>query len=293
MLKKIKQKISGSILVFTLIVLFIILATAIGIASVTVIERKTAGTTGKSTAGFQVADSGAEVILQKIYKDDSLTDLNSLAASLGTTCSNGTISGSISSGKDYTVTFYDDADPAVIVPCGDPVSNVAKIKSVGTYAGTSRAIEVAVAAGGPPPTGSGREMVGLVRFSQGSPKINTDMVLLRGNCFGSDASDLNFIGGASGATDYGNGHETVTWYTDTVTGGSNKCTSYSIGTDGKTNFEAIVEGRWYSNGGSSGRWRGTVKCVNGVVDTNVSTGTWGEGNSFTGGNTWKVTDGNC
>ncbi|HDZ85810.1 MAG TPA: hypothetical protein ENH35_04680, partial [Candidatus Moranbacteria bacterium] len=36
----------GSVLVFTLLVLFMLLISALGIASVTLIERKTSGTTG-------------------------------------------------------------------------------------------------------------------------------------------------------------------------------------------------------------------------------------------------------
>jgi len=140
-LKELKQKLSrGSILVFTLLVMFILLISALGIASVTVIERKTSGTTGKSTQSFQVADSGAEIVLQKIYKDSALTDIASMGG-----CSSGQVSGSIdvAGEKNYTVTFYDVDDNKLT--CTDNVSDVRLIKSVGSYAQTSRAIEVAVA----------------------------------------------------------------------------------------------------------------------------------------------------
>ncbi|MFH0969476.1 MAG: pilus assembly PilX N-terminal domain-containing protein [Patescibacteria group bacterium] len=150
-MQKIRKK-YGSALVFSLIILFIGVVMALGIASTAVISKKMSGTTGKSTSSFQIADSGAEIVLQKIYKDDTLTDLQSLASSLGTSCSSGNIASSISSGKDYSITFFKDDGSGNDVPVIDcsttQISDITKIKSVGTYASTSRAVEVAVAAGG-------------------------------------------------------------------------------------------------------------------------------------------------
>lgn len=145
-LKKLKQKLShGSILVFTLLIMFILLISALGIASVTVIERKTSGTTGKSIQSFQVADSGAEIVLQKIYKDN-LRTVDDLVKIGGLICSgNGIISGSIATGKDFKITFEDDSG-SDITSCTDSATEISRIKSVGSYAQTSRAIEVAVAA---------------------------------------------------------------------------------------------------------------------------------------------------
>ena len=135
----------GSVLVFTLLVLFMLLISALGIASVTLIERKTSGTTGKSTQSFQVADSGAEVVLQKIYKDSSSGDtLNDLFVG----CSSGQISGSINVGKDYSVTLYTDQEGTTVADCADNVADIRLIKSVGSYAQTKRAVEVAVAQSG-------------------------------------------------------------------------------------------------------------------------------------------------
>jgi len=143
-MKLIKKINSGSVLVFTLIVLFIGVAAALGIASTTVISQKMAGTTGKSVGSFQVADSGAEIVLQKIYKGGFST-----ISELGI-CNTGTkvVSDEISTGKEYQVAFFDDSDPAVQLGCDSNISDIAKIKSTGTYASTSRAVEMAVAAGG-------------------------------------------------------------------------------------------------------------------------------------------------
>ena len=131
----------GSVLVFSLIVLFIGVVAALGIASTTIISQKMSGTIGKSVKSFQIADSGAEIMLKKI-KDANLTDSIS---SLGS-CSSGEVSGSIAggSGKSYKITFFDNSNSSVQLGCGDIVSKVAKIKSVGSYGDTNRAIEAAV-----------------------------------------------------------------------------------------------------------------------------------------------------
>jgi len=141
-MKILKQKLSrGSVLVFTLLITGLMLATAISLIAASSIERKTSGVSSKSTQSFQVADSGAEIVLQKIYKESSAA---SFISDLGT-CDPATkmVSGLLSTGKEYKVTFYDDAD--VQLACTGLVSVVRKIKSVGTYASTSRAVEVAVA----------------------------------------------------------------------------------------------------------------------------------------------------
>ena len=141
-MKKSKKK-YGSALVFALIVLFIGVVAALGVASTTVISRKMSGATGKSTASFQVADSGAEVVLKKI-KESTNPSTDLISTLWPSSCSSGVVSGSIVSGKDYNVTFFDDADPPIQLQCTDKVSQIAKIKSTGTYGGTSRAIEAAV-----------------------------------------------------------------------------------------------------------------------------------------------------
>lgn len=137
MIRKSKFKLSsGSVLVFTLIIMFVMLVMGLGIIATTVTERKSSLSTEKSIASYQMADTGAEKVLQAI-KDHSSGDLNSL----GFSCSGGTISGSAGLGN-YGVTFYDSVGP--INNCSASVSTVKEIKSVGTYANTSRAVQVTV-----------------------------------------------------------------------------------------------------------------------------------------------------
>jgi Tfp pilus assembly protein PilX len=135
-MKKIQTK-YGSVLVFSLIVLFIGVVAALGIAATTLISQKMSGRTGKSVSSFQIADSAAEIVLKKM-KDNPSSTIGGVFA-----CNNGVVSGSIETGKNYQVTFLSET---ATLGCEDNVSEVTRIKSIGTYANTTRAIEAAVAA---------------------------------------------------------------------------------------------------------------------------------------------------
>ena len=136
----------GSVLVFSLIVLSIVLSAALSVAVVNVSNRKSAGSTGQSVQSFQVADSGVEKALKEIYKG-SYANLSTMRASItgSTVCSNGSFSFPVSGGTS-TVTFFDTDN--VVIGCteSDWRNLVAKIKVEGTSAGTTRVIETAVAA---------------------------------------------------------------------------------------------------------------------------------------------------
>ncbi len=149
MLRKIKNKLkSGSVLVYTLIILFVLLSMALSIASVTVIEKKSALTTGKSNQAFQVADSGAEIIMQAVRKGSYDTISEMADAYDGADCYRGVMTADISGGK-IRVTFFDKEDGGdPIDNCENSFSSVRRIKSVGSYEGSVRAVEVAVAAQG-------------------------------------------------------------------------------------------------------------------------------------------------
>ncbi len=140
----------GSILVFSLIVLAFLLVSSLSIATLSMVERRTSSATDRSTRSFQVADSGVELVLQKIYKS-SFSTLNDLAASLGTTCNaQGEITAVLSSGT-YTVSFYDnDNNKFTLADCSSATwrDRIVKVKSEGVSGNTTRAVEVAVAAAG-------------------------------------------------------------------------------------------------------------------------------------------------
>jgi hypothetical protein len=140
MIKKMKNKSSsGSVLIFTLIMMFMLLTLAIGMMSVTAIERKSGGAGGKSVVAFQVADSGAEKVMNILRKKSP----NDLIQTWFTCDSNNNVTGT-TSGGNYTITFLTEG--GATVACIEPIANVYQIKSVGMYAGTNRAVQVAVAA---------------------------------------------------------------------------------------------------------------------------------------------------
>jgi len=146
-MRKIKDK-YGSVLVFALIILFIGIAAAIGIASSTMISQKNSINTASSVQSFQIADSGAEIVLNKIKNannDDTLGEL-------GLICNGGVISGNIGIGKDYKITAFRIDESSPINDCDSTtLFDIDRIKSIGSYKNTNRAVEVAVVEKGIPP----------------------------------------------------------------------------------------------------------------------------------------------
>lgn len=136
-----QKKKKASVLVFSLVILFISLVAALGVASTSLISQKMSGATAKSTASFQVADSGAEIILKKIKDASGSQTIVDVFAF----CENSIVGGQIADGKTYQISFMNE--DGANLDCNSPISDIAKIKSVGNYAGTSRAIEAALAAG--------------------------------------------------------------------------------------------------------------------------------------------------
>ena len=136
----------GSVLVFSLIILSIILSAAITVATVSVTNQRSATATGKSVQSFQVADSGIELALQKIYKG-TYTSSDSLATAMtGMACSGTTLTKSDVAGGTVSLTLFDtDGNP---INCSDTSwrDKVVKVKSEGSAFGTTRVVETAVAA---------------------------------------------------------------------------------------------------------------------------------------------------
>lgn len=143
MLKFFQMK-RGSVLVFSLIVLSIMLSAALTITAVTVSNRKSAGSTAQSVQSFQVADSGVERALKEVYKGSYAT-LADLGSGIGSSCSGGVVSYSVSGGT-AKIAFLDESN--ALISCGDGNwrSKLTKVKVEGTANGTTRVIETAIAA---------------------------------------------------------------------------------------------------------------------------------------------------
>lgn len=135
----------GSVLVFSLIILSIMLVTSLTLLASSALNQKAALSTGSSTRSLQVADAGIEQVLYQIYRKRHAT-VGDLAAELGADCSGGEVA---DEDAGWSVRMY-DLDGFAMDDCGatDWRERVAAIKSEGTAQGTIRAVEVAVAAEG-------------------------------------------------------------------------------------------------------------------------------------------------
>ncbi len=130
------MKLKASALVVTMLILGIILITALSISLVSVKERKASLGSNNSDQAFNTAQSGVESVLQQIKTNSSGT----LADIFNST---NDCPGTISSGG-YSVKLMDSSGN-IVSGCSTPVSQIANLKSVGTYGQDQRAIEVAVA----------------------------------------------------------------------------------------------------------------------------------------------------
>ena len=153
-----KQHPRGSVLVFTLLILAILLSTALSAAGIVVLGKNSSRATEKSALAFQIADGAAENVLKRIYRNSDAT-LGTLASNLyadggqGTpTCDNGTVIGSLpqASSGTYAVTFLDNTGtPLQCSGTGyDTYSEwrtkLSKIVSSGAYGSATRAIDIAI-----------------------------------------------------------------------------------------------------------------------------------------------------
>ena len=147
----------GSVLVFSLIILTIMLSAALSILSVTLMERKSSLSTKSSTQSFNVAQSGVERVMKYIYKQaastNTLADLAASVAGASTQCVSGNggnpavISIASVAGGSAELTFKDMAGTDISL-CTTSILNVVSVRSLGTSSGSSRAIETAFAAAG-------------------------------------------------------------------------------------------------------------------------------------------------
>ena len=142
-----EQKQKGSALVFALIMLSIMIVVAVGSFSASMIDQKTSGDTTKSVSSFQAANTGIEVVLDRVLKNPGVLLTDPL---IGAACVGGNliVSGSVDAGntKTYKVALLDDA--GISVPCATAkTEDVKSLKSVGEFGGTVRAVSVSVESG--------------------------------------------------------------------------------------------------------------------------------------------------
>lgn len=142
-------RLNGSTLVFSLIVLAFLLVSAISLATVSVTEKRAALSTAKSSLSFQAADSGAEAILADIKDGDAENIANPPGIKVfiddffgSSNCSDGMVRGGSAASGEYEVTFYDENEGSLA--CDDARADIVRIVSKGSYANTTRAIDVGI-----------------------------------------------------------------------------------------------------------------------------------------------------
>lgn len=149
---------------FSLLLLSLFLFSGITLVSVSVVERKASFSTQKSVIAFQAADSAAERVLKRIYRDNSpslafvplntpmLGDVtlstlaSNLAITAGAGCAGGVVTGLNPAEPSYSfqVTFYNAASG--VIACNDTQwrDKVIRIRAEGFYQRTSRVIEIGI-----------------------------------------------------------------------------------------------------------------------------------------------------
>ncbi|KKQ52086.1 MAG: Major-like protein ous domain protein [Parcubacteria group bacterium GW2011_GWD2_38_11] len=121
------------------------LAIATSLSVSTIIEKKSASSTEFSVQSLQTADSGMQLAIQKI--NNNLTKPLNHADIYGAACVGGVVTRLNNAGKagqgTYDLHFYSD-NGTTHSNCGDLANTIQAIKSIGTYRGTVRAVNVAV-----------------------------------------------------------------------------------------------------------------------------------------------------
>lgn len=137
MFKKHKKN-KGSTLVVTLFLLAIILISALSIALVAIKERKASIGSSEANKAYQSAETGVENVMQAIIKGKYPT-VKAMWNGESYTCSSGIIVGT-----GYTVELLDDTDSQIDCMKDISIATIAKIKAVGSYKNSTRAISAPV-----------------------------------------------------------------------------------------------------------------------------------------------------
>lgn len=132
------KKYQASVLVVTIMILGIVLATALSIAAVSNKERSAAIGSSQSNKAYQNADSGVESVLYALLNHP--TDTVAIATGLSCTTNSknhAVVTGATGTGYTVELKKANDIDST---DCGTTASDIASIKSIGTAGSTQRAI---------------------------------------------------------------------------------------------------------------------------------------------------------
>lgn len=132
-----KQKKQASALAVAIICLGLFLIIALSVSLVSLSEKKAATGISKSNLAYQIANAGVEKVLQSIKINQGLTieNVDSLDE----------CDGIIYGDEGYKVELKDQ-DGNIITDCSKNVSEIASVKSTGTFGQNQRAVSVVAAA---------------------------------------------------------------------------------------------------------------------------------------------------
>jgi len=149
---RICKKKKGSVLVFSLIILAMMLTIATGLSSIGVTQKKDASSTQFSVQAYQVSDSGAQWALKKINEAVVDLDLENRKISVPFPGCAIDINGDASVENPTGLNLGDNTFATLVflkadgnkIACDDLVSDITNIKSIGTFRNTVRAVNVAI-----------------------------------------------------------------------------------------------------------------------------------------------------
>jgi|GEM_PF-968960 len=143
----------GSILAYALIILTMMAVISVAMTTTTILERKSSSATDSSTQAYQTADTGAQLGIKLINSatmpgatlGDTFTDAYSCDDDDGYAKVKIDDAEGVT-GSSYELTFFQENEEGnrVQLACDGLLNDVEIIKSVGTYKGTIRAVEVSV-----------------------------------------------------------------------------------------------------------------------------------------------------
>ena len=129
-------------MIYVLTVLSVLLVISLSIISVNQAQTRSAIATDESVIAFFLAESGAEIMLDRIYSNSY--NSSSLGSVYSGSCSSGVFTNALSTGV-WTATFY-DTDGAQITSCSDTSwrTNVDEMKIDGNHSNTIRSIRTSI-----------------------------------------------------------------------------------------------------------------------------------------------------
>lgn len=132
----------GSIMVYVLIILSVLLVISFAIVSVNQSQTRSAIATDESVIAFFLAESGAEIMLDRIYS--GTYNGGSLGGLYSGSCSNGVFTNSLDSGT-WTASFY-DTDGDQLTSCSNTSwrTDVDEMKIDGNHSNTIRSIRMSI-----------------------------------------------------------------------------------------------------------------------------------------------------